>query len=60
MIKVAAELKDGGCVVNGSGAFRSADQPFGGYKKSGLGHEGGKYTFEEFTQLKTIIIKDVM
>lgn len=57
MLDVACKLQAGGCVVNGPGAFRSSDQPFGGYKKSGLGREGGMYTLEEMSQVKTIILK---
>ena len=57
MLAVAAQLQAGGCVVNGAGAFRSSDQPFGGYKHSGIGREGGRYTLEEMSQVKTIILK---
>ncbi len=57
MLRVAAQLEAGGCVVNGAGAFRSSDQPFGGYKHSGIGREGGLYTLEEMSQIKTLILK---
>jgi succinate-semialdehyde dehydrogenase/glutarate-semialdehyde dehydrogenase len=60
MMRVAHEVKAGACVINGSGAYRSSDQPFGGYKMSGLGREGGKYTLEELSQVKTIILKGVL
>lgn len=60
MIQVAYALQAGGCVINGAGAFRSSDQPFGGYKMSGLGREGGKSTLEELSQIKTIIFKNVL
>ena len=60
MMRVAASLKAGCCVVNGSGAYRSSDQPFGGYKMSGLGREGGRYTLEELSQVKTIVLKNVL
>jgi succinate-semialdehyde dehydrogenase/glutarate-semialdehyde dehydrogenase len=60
MMRVASGIKAGSCVINGSGAFRSSDQPFGGYKMSGLGREGGKYTLEELTQVKTIVLKGVL
>jgi succinate-semialdehyde dehydrogenase/glutarate-semialdehyde dehydrogenase len=60
MMKVAHSVKAGGCVVNGSGAYRSSDQPFGGYKMSGLGREGGRTTLEEMSQVKTIVLKGVL
>jgi succinate-semialdehyde dehydrogenase/glutarate-semialdehyde dehydrogenase len=60
MMRVAHSLKAGACIINGSGAFRSSDQPFGGYKMSGLGREGGKTTLEELSQIKTIVLKGVL
>ena len=57
MLKVAKALQAGTCVVGGSGAYRTSDQPFGGYKMSGLGREGGKYTLEELSQVKCIVLK---
>lgn len=57
MLQVALELQAGSCVVGGSGAYRTSDQPFGGYKMSGLGREGGRYTLEELSQVKCIVLK---
>lgn len=57
MLRVARSLQAGTCVVGGSGAYRTSDQPFGGYKMSGLGREGGRYTLEELSQLKCIVLK---
>ncbi|MGI5850091.1 MAG: aldehyde dehydrogenase family protein [Christensenellales bacterium] len=54
---VARAMQSGCCVINGTGMYRAADQPFGGYKMSGLGREGGKFTLEEMSQLKTIVFK---
>jgi acyl-CoA reductase-like NAD-dependent aldehyde dehydrogenase len=39
--------------VNGSSALRHNDQPFGGCKSTGIGVEGGGYSCEEFSRLKT-------
>jgi len=34
----------------------SAETPFGGYKQSGIGREGGKYGMDEFLQIKMCAI----
>lgn len=60
VMKVVRSVKAGGCVVNGSGAYRSSDQAFGGYKMSGLGREGGRSSLEEMSQVKTIVFRSVM
>lgn len=57
MLYVARNIEAGGCVVGGSGAYRTSDQPFGGYKMSGIGREGGRFTLEELSQIKCIVIK---
>ena len=57
LMKVAKGMQAGACVVNGASLYRCKDEPFGGYKKSGLGKEGGKYTLEEMSQIKTIVLK---
>jgi acyl-CoA reductase-like NAD-dependent aldehyde dehydrogenase len=59
-IKTASQLQCGTVVVNGSGAYRTLDMPFGGYKMSGLGREGISTTLEEMTQAKTIVMKGVL
>ncbi len=59
-MKVAKKIKAGCCVVNGSGNYRSAHQPFGGYKMTGIGREGIAYTLEEMTQKKAIAFKGIM
>lgn len=40
-MRVASRLEWGGVVINSSGNYRHLDQPFGGWKKSGIGREGG-------------------
>ena len=51
-VRVAKLLRAGQVQVNG-GAFNPA-APFGGYKQSGLGREGGAAGIEEFLETKAI------
>lgn len=46
--------------INGSGLYRPDAVPFGGYKMSGVGREGTTATLEEFTQLKTVALRNVL
>jgi len=57
---VASRLDCGSVVINGSGNFRNVDQPFGGFKKSGLGREGINCTLEEMSHLKTYVLKSLL
>ena len=50
--RVAAQLRAGMIQVNG--ASRPSGSPFGGYKQSGVGREGGVWGIEEFLEMKTI------
>ncbi len=59
-LKLAKQIEASGVVINGSTLYRTADQPFGGYKMSGIGREGISYTLEEMSQEKTIVLKDVL
>lgn len=51
-IDVARRIRAGQVEVNG-GAWNGR-APFGGFKQSGLGREGGQWGFEEFLELKAI------
>ncbi len=51
--KIANKLEAGTVSINSNDYF-SPTCPFGGYKKSGLGREGGKYGFHELTQIKYV------
>ena len=59
-MKVANRLESGSCIIGGSGNYRLAHQPFGGYKYSGVGREGAVSTLEEVTQQKTIAFKGIL
>jgi len=50
------ELEVGALAVNDGPGFRAEHFPFGGVKNSGLGREGVRYTIEEMTFLKTLIM----
>ena len=50
--RVARQLRAGMVQVNG--APRASGSPFGGYKQSGNGREGGVEGFEEFLETKAV------
>jgi succinate-semialdehyde dehydrogenase/glutarate-semialdehyde dehydrogenase len=49
-----AEALEYGIVGANNGLPSTAQAPFGGYKRSGLGREGGKYVMDEYTETKYI------
>jgi len=53
--RMARGLKAGAVSVN-SGVPMAPNTPFGGYKQSGFGREGGRAGLEEFLQLKNVYI----
>lgn len=50
--RVARQLRSGMVQVNGKS--RGPGAPFGGYKQSGLGREGGVFGIEDFLEVKSI------
>ena len=50
--RVAKNLRSGGVEINGFGV--SGGTPFGGFKQSGNGREGGKWGLEEYLEVKAI------
>ena len=50
--RVAKKLRSGTVYINGNGADSGA--PFGGYRQSGNGREGGNWGLEEYLEVKTI------
>jgi len=51
-IRVARQLRAG--MVEMNGQSRAAGAPFGGYKQSGNGREGGMWGLEEFCEVKAV------
>jgi aldehyde dehydrogenase (NAD+) len=51
--KVALRLRTGRVYLNGAPPDPAA--PFGGYKRSGNGREGGLFGFEEFLEIKALL-----
>ena len=58
-IKVSEQMECGGFVINGASFFRSFEQPFGGWKYSGIGNEGIMTTLREMSRTKTVILKNI-
>ena len=58
-IKVSEKMECGGFVINGASFFRSFEQPFGGWKYSGIGNEGIMSTLKEMSRTKTVILKNI-
>jgi acyl-CoA reductase-like NAD-dependent aldehyde dehydrogenase len=51
------ELAVGGLVVNGSSNFRLDHVPFGGVKDSGFGRESPRCMIEDYTVVKTLLLR---
>lgn len=55
-VRVSRQLQTGNCMVNDANYNRPED-PFGGYKNSGLGREHGKAGLRELMQAKVVAFK---
>ena len=53
------ELEVGGVIVGGSSNFRLDHVPFGGVKDSGFGRESPKHMIEDYTVVKTLMLRDI-
>ena len=50
--RVAKKLRSGCVYINGNGA--DVGTPFGGYRQSGNGREGGVWGLEEYLEVKNV------
>ncbi|HHW95513.1 MAG TPA: aldehyde dehydrogenase [Mogibacterium sp.] len=57
-IHMAQYIQAGAVVLNGQSSYYNMNQPFGGYKMSGIGREGTSCTLEELSQVKSYILKN--
>lgn len=57
--RATREMQCGSVVVNGSSFFNTMAMAFGGTKNSGIGREGISTSFDEVTQMKTVVLKDI-
>ena len=53
------ELEVGGLIVNGSSNFRLDHVPFGGVKDSGFGRESPRCMVEDYTVVKTLMLREM-
>jgi acyl-CoA reductase-like NAD-dependent aldehyde dehydrogenase len=53
------DLDVGGLIVNGSSNFRLDHVPFGGMKESGFGRESPRFMIEDYTVVKTLMLRDI-
>jgi acyl-CoA reductase-like NAD-dependent aldehyde dehydrogenase len=53
------ELQVGGLVVNGSSNFRLDHVPFGGVKDSGFGRESPRWMIDDYTVVKTLLLRGI-
>ena len=54
--RAARQLRVGGVMVNDSSRYRIDTMPFGGVKLSGIGREGPRFSVEQMTETKLIIL----
>ncbi|MBI4383811.1 MAG: aldehyde dehydrogenase family protein [Nitrospinae bacterium] len=48
----------GGVIVNDAPTFRVDNMPYGGIKESGFGREGVRYSMEEMTEIKLLVLNN--
>ena len=58
--RAAREIRAGAVFVNRSSNFRLDHLPFGGFKESGTTREGGRFTLDEMTHIKLVMVDATM
>ena len=53
------ELEVGGVVINDVPSFRVDSMPYGGVKESGLGREGVRFSIEDMTEIRLLVLNRV-
>ena len=51
------ELEVGGVIIGDVPSFRVDNMPYGGVKGSGLGREGLRYSIEEMTEIRLLVVR---
>jgi acyl-CoA reductase-like NAD-dependent aldehyde dehydrogenase len=59
VLRAWRDLQVGGVVVNGSSNFRLDHVPFGGVKDSGFGRESPAHMIDDYTSVKTLLVRDL-
>jgi lactaldehyde dehydrogenase len=54
-LKAARVIEAGSVIINRQSTFRTDNMPFGGFKMSGMGKEGVKYTVDDMTKTKLVV-----
>ena len=57
--RFAREVQCGTVQINWTPLWRADLMPYGGFKGSGIGREGPRYTIEEMTELKTVVFHGI-
>jgi glyceraldehyde-3-phosphate dehydrogenase (NADP+) len=52
------QLEVGGVIVNDVPTYRIDNMPYGGVKDSGLGREGVRWSMDEMTEIKLLVLAD--
>lgn len=58
ILKAYDEINVGGLMINDVPTFRVDQMPYGGNKDSGFGREGLKYSMEEYSQIRLLMINE--
>ena len=56
IFKAFEEFETGGVMANDVPTFRADQMPYGGIKDSGIGREGIRYSIEEMTERKLLVL----